>query len=187
MSLCFLAHLAVPDVFILSSGKQITVKELKHNDDFKGIDVAFVSPVAVILSNSQKPLRNMVLWWSTIPAHSAWTTTYLFVVPEVNPEDALNRPRGIIANPNCTTIQMVVALKAKSKACRTIKRVHVSTYSGCQRCRRNSNGRTGKTIWTTAERRRTDCGKVRLSTGLQCHPPDAFTDNGCHRRRDEDV
>ena len=34
------------------------------------------------------------------------------VVPEVNPEDALNRPRGIIANPNCTTIQMVVALKA---------------------------------------------------------------------------
>ena len=34
------------------------------------------------------------------------------VVPEVNPEDALNRPRNVIANPNCTTIQMVVALKA---------------------------------------------------------------------------
>ena len=34
------------------------------------------------------------------------------VVPEVNAEDALNRPRNIIANPNCTTIQMVVALKA---------------------------------------------------------------------------
>ena len=37
------------------------------------------------------------------------------VVPEVNAEDALNRPRGIIANPNCTTIQMVVALKAIEK------------------------------------------------------------------------
>ena len=40
------------------------------------------------------------------------------VVPEVNAEDALNRPRNIIANPNCTTIQMVVALK-QSRICRT--------------------------------------------------------------------
>ena len=46
---------------------------------------------------------------------------------EVNPEDALNRPRGIIANPNCTTIQMVVALKA-IEGLSHIKRVHVSTY-----------------------------------------------------------
>ncbi len=38
------------------------------------------------------------------------------VVPEVNAaEDAMERPRGIIANPNCTTIQMVVALKAIEK------------------------------------------------------------------------
>ena len=49
------------------------------------------------------------------------------VVPEVNPEDALNRPRGVIANPNCTTIQMVVALKAIENLSH-IKRVHVSTY-----------------------------------------------------------
>ena len=49
------------------------------------------------------------------------------VVPEVNPEDALNRPRNIIANPNCTTIQMVVALKAIENLTH-IKRVHVSTY-----------------------------------------------------------
>jgi aspartate-semialdehyde dehydrogenase len=49
------------------------------------------------------------------------------VVPEVNAADALNRPRGIIANPNCTTIQMVVALKAIEKLSH-IKRVHVSTY-----------------------------------------------------------
>lgn len=49
------------------------------------------------------------------------------VVPEVNPEDALNRPRGVIANPNCTTIQMVVALKAIENLSH-IKRIHVSTY-----------------------------------------------------------
>ena len=49
------------------------------------------------------------------------------VVPEVNPTDAKNRPRGIIANPNCTTIQMVVALKAIEQLSH-IKTVHVSTY-----------------------------------------------------------
>jgi aspartate-semialdehyde dehydrogenase len=49
------------------------------------------------------------------------------VVPEVNAEDALNVPRNIIANPNCTTIQMVVALKAIENLSH-IRRVHVSTY-----------------------------------------------------------
>ena len=49
------------------------------------------------------------------------------VVPECNAEDALNRPRGIIANPNCTTIMMVVALKVINDIS-PIRRVHVSTY-----------------------------------------------------------
>ena len=49
------------------------------------------------------------------------------VVPEVNAADALNRPRHIIANPNCTTIQMVVALQAIERLSH-IKRVHVATY-----------------------------------------------------------
>jgi aspartate-semialdehyde dehydrogenase len=48
------------------------------------------------------------------------------VVPEVNPQDVV-RHRGIIANPNCSTIQMVVALKPLHDACR-IRRVVVSTY-----------------------------------------------------------
>jgi aspartate-semialdehyde dehydrogenase len=49
------------------------------------------------------------------------------VVPEVNMEAALRRPRGIIANPNCSTIQMVVALKPLHDAAR-IRHVVVSTY-----------------------------------------------------------
>ena len=47
------------------------------------------------------------------------------VVPEVNAADAKDRPRGVIANPNCTTIQMVVALKAIEELSH-IKTVHVS-------------------------------------------------------------
>ena len=49
------------------------------------------------------------------------------VVPEVNPQDAFNRPKGIIANPNCSTIQAVVALKPLYDAF-GIKRIVYSTY-----------------------------------------------------------
>ena len=49
------------------------------------------------------------------------------VVPECNAADALNRPRGIIANPNCTTIMMVVALQAIEQLSH-IRRVHVASY-----------------------------------------------------------
>ena len=38
------------------------------------------------------------------------------VVPEVNPDDACNRPKGIIANPNCTTLSMIVAMGALHRA-----------------------------------------------------------------------
>lgn len=49
------------------------------------------------------------------------------IVPEVNPGAAADRPKGIIANPNCSTIQMVVALKPLHDAAR-LKRVVVATY-----------------------------------------------------------
>ena len=49
------------------------------------------------------------------------------VVPECNAEDALNRPRGIIANPNCTTIMMVVVLQPLEKLSH-IKRIHIASY-----------------------------------------------------------
>lgn len=49
------------------------------------------------------------------------------VVPEINPEDALVRPRGVIANPNCTTIMMVVVLNPIEKLSH-IRKIHVSSY-----------------------------------------------------------
>jgi aspartate-semialdehyde dehydrogenase len=108
-------------------GKPYTVKELQHNDDFKGIYLAFVSAGG----------GTSVEFAETITKHGAvmidnssafrMDDHVPLVVPEVNAEDALNRPRGIIANPNCTTIQMVVALKAIENIS-PVKRVHVSTY-----------------------------------------------------------
>lgn len=108
-------------------GKEIEVKLLQHNDDFKGVDVAFTSAGA---GTSKEFAETITKYGAVMIDNSSafrMDADIPLVVPEVNAEDALNRPRGIIANPNCTTIQMVVALKAIEKLSH-IKRVHVSTY-----------------------------------------------------------
>ena len=108
-------------------GKSIMVKELKHNDDFKGVDIALVSAGG---GTSLEFAETITKYGTIMIDNSSAFRMYddvPLVVPEVNPEDALNRPRGIIANPNCTTIQMVVALKAIEDITH-IKRVHVATY-----------------------------------------------------------
>lgn len=108
-------------------GKQYTVKELKHNDDFQGIDIAFASAGA----GTSKEFAPTITKFGTVMIDNSsafrMEADVPLVVPEVNAEDAKLRPRNIIANPNCTTIQMVVALKAIEKLSH-IKRVHVSTY-----------------------------------------------------------
>jgi len=107
--------------------KQYLVKELSHNDDFKGIDIAFTSAGA----GTSKAFAETITKYGAVMIDNSsafrMEEDVPLVVPEVNAADALNRPRGIIANPNCTTIQMVVALKAIENISH-IKRVHVSTY-----------------------------------------------------------
>ena len=108
-------------------GKDYVVEELCDNDAFKNIDVAFVSAGG----DTSKRFA------STITRHGAimidnssafrMDDDVPLVVPEVNGDDAMNAPRNIIANPNCTTIQMVVAL-APINRLSPIRRVHVATY-----------------------------------------------------------
>ena len=108
-------------------GQEIEVKLLQHNDDFKGVDIAFTSAGG----------GTSIEFAETITKHGAvmidnssafrMDDDVPLVVPEVNGEDAKERPRNVIANPNCTTIQMVVALKAIEDLSH-IKRVRVSTY-----------------------------------------------------------
>jgi aspartate-semialdehyde dehydrogenase len=108
-------------------GKDYEVKLLQHNDDFKGIDIAFVSAGG---GTSKDYAETITKYGAVMIDNSSafrMENDVPLVVPEVNPEDALNRPKGIIANPNCTTIQMVVALKA-IEGISHIKKVHVSTY-----------------------------------------------------------
>ncbi|HCT64415.1 MAG TPA: aspartate-semialdehyde dehydrogenase [Lachnospiraceae bacterium] len=107
-------------------GKEYTVEELTENSFDKPIDIALFSaggstsakfaPIAaahgcVVVDNSAQ--------WRMDP-------TVPLVVPEVNPED-IKWNKGIIANPNCSTIQAMVALKPLDEKFK-IKRVVYSTY-----------------------------------------------------------
>jgi aspartate-semialdehyde dehydrogenase len=108
-------------------GRTLTVRELKENDDFKGIDIALTSAGAGI----SKKFASTITKFGAIMIDNSSAFRYdddvPLVVPEVNPEDAKNRPGNIIANPNCSTIQMVVALKPINDISK-IRRVRVATY-----------------------------------------------------------
>jgi len=106
-------------------GKEYPVEVLTH-DSFKGIDLVLSSAGA---ARSKEFLPSAVKAGAVCVDN---TSAYRMdkdvplVVPEVNPH-AIKKHKGIIANPNCSTIQMVVALYPIHKAAK-IKRIIVSTY-----------------------------------------------------------
>lgn len=108
-------------------GKDYEVKLLQHNDDFKDVDIAFTSAGG---GTSEEFAETITKYGAVMIDNSSafrMCDDVPLVVPEVNAEDALERPRGIIANPNCTTIMMVVVLNPIDKLSH-IKKVHVSSY-----------------------------------------------------------
>jgi aspartate-semialdehyde dehydrogenase len=109
------------------NGKKLTVKELKHGDDFKDFNIAFVSAGASISKEYADDITKFGAVMIDNSSAFRMDEDVPLVVPEVNAADAKNRPRNIIANPNCTTTQMVVALKAIENLSH-IQRIHVSTY-----------------------------------------------------------
>ena len=108
-------------------GKKYTVKELVHGDAFKDIDIVFTSAGA---GTSKEFAEDITKYGAVMIDNSSafrMDDDVPLVVPECNAEDALNRPRGIIANPNCTTIMMVVVLQPIEKLSH-IKKIHISSY-----------------------------------------------------------
>jgi len=108
-------------------GEEVPIDELKE-DSFKGIDIGLFSPGGAV-STKFAPIA-AASGCVVIDNTSAFRMEpdVPLIVPEVN-EHAIARykKRGIIANPNCSTIQMVVVLKPLHDAAK-IKRVVVSTY-----------------------------------------------------------
>lgn len=108
-------------------GRTYTVRELCHGNDFRGVDIAFTSAGASV---SREFVADITRFGTVMIDNSSafrMEQDVPLVVPEVNAADAHQHPRGIIANPNCTTIQMVVVLKAIENLSH-IKRVCVATY-----------------------------------------------------------
>lgn len=107
-------------------GGLLTVQALEPKS-FEGVQIALFSAGASA-SREYAPIA-AAAGAVVIDNSSAWRMDdeVPLVVPEVNPHAVMRRPKGIIANPNCSTIQMVVALKPLHDAAR-VKHVVVSTY-----------------------------------------------------------
>lgn len=108
-------------------GKEYEVKLLKHGDDFKNIDIAFTSAGA---GTSKEFADDITRYGAVMIDNSSafrMDDDVPLVVPECNAADALVRPRGIIANPNCTTIMMVVVLQPLEQLSH-IRRIRVASY-----------------------------------------------------------
>lgn len=108
-------------------GKEYEVKLLQHGDDFKGVDIAFTSAGA---GTSKEFAADITRHGAVMIDNSSafrMDADVPLVVPECNAADALDRPRGIIANPNCTTIMLVVVLQPLENISH-IRRIHAATY-----------------------------------------------------------
>ena len=108
-------------------GKEIEVKLLQHNDDFRGVDIAFTSAGGGTSKDFAETITKHGAVMIDNSSAFRMDEDVPLVVPECNAEDALNRPRGIIANPNCTTIMMVVVLQCLERLSH-IRRIHVASY-----------------------------------------------------------
>ena len=158
--------------------KEVRVKELQE-DSFKDMDLALFSAGGEV-SAKFAPLAvkaGAVVVDNT--AHFRMEPDIPLVVPEVNPKDiARYRKRGIVANPNCSTIQMVVALKPIYDAA-GIRRVVVSSYqsvSGAGRMAMEELSQQSVALFNGQELKKE---KFPHQIAFNCIPHiDAFLDSG---------
>ena len=162
---------------IAFKGKEYTVLAARE-ENFKGVDIALFSAGGdASLELAPTAARQGAV---VVDNSSAWRMDpeKPLVVPEVNAHD-LKWHKGIIANPNCSTIQMVVALKPLHDAAR-IKRVVVSTYQAT-----SGAGKKGNDALSDEARAYLETGQVQDSKGFQyqiafnCIPHiDVFEEHG---------
>ena len=159
-------------------GKEIPVQVLSA-DSFDGVEIALFSAGGGI-SKEYGPIAARA-GAVVVDNSSAWRMDpeVPLVVPEVNPRDiGLYTKTGIIANPNCSTIQMVVALKPLHDAAR-IKRVVVSTYQAV-----SGTGQKGVDELAEQVRALLSCQETKNKVyahriAFNCLPHiDVFLDNG---------
>jgi aspartate-semialdehyde dehydrogenase len=110
---------------LLFRGNEIAVEELKH-DSFAGIDIALFSAGAGISREFRQSVVNAGAVMIDNSSAFRMEDDVPLVVPEVNPED-VKWHKGVIANPNCSTIIMLVAVAPLHRA-KQLKRLVAATY-----------------------------------------------------------
>ena len=159
-------------------GKEYEVKLLQHNDDFKDIDIAFTSAGA---GTSREFAETITKYGAVMIDNSSafrMDDDVPLVVPECNAEDALNRPRGIIANPNCTTIMMVVVLKPIERLSH-ISRIHVASYQSASGAGAQAMAELQQQYQELVEGKPVTVNKFAYQLAYNVIPQiDVFTDNG---------
>lgn len=158
------------------------VRELCDNpDDFAGLDFVFVSAGGDV----SRQYADIITSGGAIMIDNSsafrMDADVPLVVPEVNGDDALYAPRGIIANPNCTTIQMVVALKPLNDLS-PIRRVHVATYQAASGAGATGMAELEQQSRELAEGKEPTVKKFVSQLAFNLIPHiDVFTDNGYTR------
>ena len=159
-------------------GKKYEVKLLQHNDDFKDVDIAFTSAGA---GTSKEFAKTITKYGAIMIDNSSafrMDPDVPLVVPECNAEDALNRPRGIIANPNCTTIMMVVVLNPIEKLSH-ITRIHVASYQSASGAGAQAMAELQQQYQEIVEGKPVTVRKFAYQLAYNVIPQvDVFTDNG---------
>lgn len=158
-------------------GKKLVVKELKHNDDFKGVDIALTSAGG----GTSKEFAETITRYGAIMIDNSsafrMDKDVPLVVPEINAKDAGNTPRNIIANPNCTTIQMVVCLQPIEKLSH-IKKARVATYQAASGAGAQGIAELEAQIKQVANGEKPTVAKFAHQLAMNLIPQvDVFTDN----------
>lgn len=164
--------------FLAFQGRQVRVAILK-DESFENIDIALFSAGGKV-SAKFAPLAGAA--GAVVIDNTAFfrmEPDVPLVVPEVNAKEIANyKNRGIIANPNCSTIQMVVALKPIHDAAR-IKRIVVSTYQSVSGAGRMAMDELSQQVTALFNGRELKKEKFPHQIAFNCIPHiDVFMDDG---------
>lgn len=169
-------------VFTFRGQPTAPVRELSDNKaDFEDINFAFVSAGGDVSKRYADVITSGGAVMIDNSSAFRMDDDVPLVVPEVNGADALDAPRRIIANPNCTTIQMVVALKPINDIS-PVKRVHVATYQAASGAGASGMEELQKQTEELVEGKKPTVGKFVSQLAFNLIPHiDVFTDNGYTR------
>ena len=158
------------------NGGPVTVEELNENS-FEGVDIALFSAGASVSRQfAPSAVKSGCIVIDNSSAFRMEPDVPL-VVPEVNP-DAINSNAGIIANPNCSTIQMVVVLKPIHDKFK-IKRVVVSTYQSVSGSGQKAINELQNQTKNLLDEKKAELNVYPHQIAFNCIPHiDIFLDNG---------